>query len=150
MGQNCFVPGIVPGKKSHLQFCPGDKNDTFFFGGPPPAVGDDDAVAGQRLSILAASADHSATAAASAGDKDNDNNKENKPLPQAGLDANGGGRLRPDECLASARQELVSSNANAHGGRTTSSNGMTNEGGRTAGNAPCRVNRQQSAKKWQL
>ncbi len=41
MGQNCFVPGFVPGtkitplvlsrgQKSHLWFCPGDKNHTFF------------------------------------------------------------------------------------------------------------------------
>jgi hypothetical protein len=42
-------------------------------------VSNKDAVAGQRLSIVAASADHSAAATASAGDNDNDNNKANKP-----------------------------------------------------------------------
>ncbi len=112
-----------------------------------PAVGDDDAVAGQRLSIVVASADHSATAAASAGDNDNDNNEANKPLPRAGTDANGGGRRRPDDRLASARRESASYDANAHGGRTTSSNDVTNEGGGAAGNAPGKVHRQQSAKK---
>ncbi len=51
-----------------------------------------DAVAGQWLSFVAASADHSAAAAVSAGDKDDENNKANKPSPQAGMDADGGGR----------------------------------------------------------
>jgi hypothetical protein len=51
--------------------------------------------------------------------------------------------------LASAQQESALSDTNVNGGRTTSSNNMTNKGGGTAGNAPDRVYRQQSAKKRQ-
>jgi hypothetical protein len=42
--------------------------------------------------IVASSADHSATVAASVGDNNNGNYKANKPLPQAGTDANRGGQ----------------------------------------------------------
>ena len=43
--------------------------------------------------------------------------------------ANGGGRQRPDDCLASTRRESPLPDADAHGGRTTSSNDMTNKVG---------------------
>jgi hypothetical protein len=148
-GQNSFVPDNNGTKLFCPRFCPGDKNDTFFLGGPPPAVGDDDAVAGQQLSIIAASADHSAAAAVSAGDNDDNNDEANEPSPRAGTDADEGGRGQPDDRLASTWQELASYDANTHGGRTTSSNHVTNEGGGAAGNAPGRVYRQQSAKKRQ-
>ena len=59
----------------------------------PPAVGNNDVVAGQQLSIVATSADHSASAAASVGDNgDYDKDEANKPSPQAGTDAHGGGQ----------------------------------------------------------
>jgi len=48
-------------------------------------------VAGQRLSIVATSTDHSAAAAASAGDNGDYDDEENKPTPRAGMDADGGG-----------------------------------------------------------
>jgi hypothetical protein len=129
MGQNCFVPNFVPGTKiTPLVLSHGQKLH-LFFGGPPPVVGNNDAVAGQWLSIIAASTNHSAAAMASAGDNNKDNNKANKPSPQAGMDADGGGRQQPDGRLESVWQELVLFNANAHSGRMTSSNDVANEGG---------------------
>ncbi len=152
-------PVLSRGQKSHLRFCPGDKNHTFgfvpgtqitpFFGSPHPVVGNDNAAASQRLSILAASTNYFATTAASAGDNNDNNNKVNKPSMQAGTDADGGGQRQPNDYLILAWQELVSSNANIHGGRTTSSNNVTNTGGGAVGNTPGRVHRQQSAKKRQ-
>ena len=62
-----------------------------------------------------------------------DDKEANKPLPQAGTDANGGGHQQSDDRLALARRELAASNANAHGGRTMSLNDVTNEGGGGAG-----------------
>ena len=59
---------------------------------PPAAVGNNDVVTGQRLSIVATSADHSAAAAASVGDNGDYDDEANKPLPRAGTDADGGGR----------------------------------------------------------
>jgi hypothetical protein len=58
-----------------------------------------------------------------------DDNKANKPSPRAGSDATGGGHQQSDDQLASAWRESALSNANAHGGRTTSSNNVTNKGG---------------------
>jgi len=49
-------------------------------------------VARQLLSIVAASANHSAAAAASAGDNGDNNDEANEPSPQPGTDANGGGQ----------------------------------------------------------
>ena len=47
------------------------------------------------------------------------------------VNADGGGRRRPDDHLALARRESPSSDANAHGGRMTASNDVTNKvGGR--------------------
>jgi hypothetical protein len=119
------------------------KSHRFFL--PWSATRIDNSVAGQRLSIVAASADHSAAAAVSAGDNDDNNNEANEPSPRAATDADGGGQRQPDDRLASVCRELASYNADAHGGRTTSSNHVTNEGGGAAGNAPGRVYRQQSA-----
>ena len=60
---------------------------------PPTAVGNNDVVTGQRLSIVATSADHSAAAAASVGDNGDYDDEANKLLPRAGMDADGGGRV---------------------------------------------------------
>jgi hypothetical protein len=59
----------------------------------------DDAVTGQRLSIVAASANHSAATAVSAGDNNDNNDEANKPSTWAGMDADGGGRQQPDDRL---------------------------------------------------
>ncbi len=58
-----------------------------------------------------------------------EDDEANKPSPQVGTDANGGGHQQSDDRLALARRELAASNANAHGGRTMSLNDVTNEGG---------------------
>ena len=61
---------------------------------------------------------------------DNDDDDEaNEPLLRVGMDADGGVQRRPDDRLASARWESASSDADAHGGRTTSLNNVTNEEG---------------------
>ena len=73
-----------------------------------------------------------------------EDDKANKPSPQAGMDANGGGHQQSDDHLASAWRELAWSNANAHGGRMTSSNDVTNKGGGGGG-----FHIQQSTKKRQ-
>jgi hypothetical protein len=91
-------------------------------------VGNNNAVAGQQLLIVPASADHSATAVASAGDKDDNKDKANKALPQVGMDtngrgqrqSNGRGQRQSNDHLALAWQDLAIANANAHGGRTAS------------------------------
>jgi hypothetical protein len=152
MGQNCFVPSFVPSFVSGTKITPsvlsrGQKSHPFWR--PSSRGRQDNAVAGQWLLIIGASANHSAAAAASAGDKDDNNNEANKPSPRAGMDADWGGQQRPNDRLALAWRELALSNANAHSGRTTSSNNVTNKGGGAAANAPGRVHRQQSAKKRQ-
>ena len=58
-----------------------------------------------------------------------DDDKANKPSPRAGTDANGRGNQQSDDRLASAWWESASSNADAHSGRSKSSNDVTNEGG---------------------
>ena len=60
---------------------------------PPPAVGDNDVVAAPASGCQSSPppAESSATAA-SAGDSGNYDNEANKLSPQAGTDANGGGR----------------------------------------------------------
>ncbi len=69
----------------------GEEVDTSQTFPPPAAVGNNDVVTGQRLSIVATSADHSAAAAASVGDNGDYDDEANKPLPRAGTDADGGG-----------------------------------------------------------
>ena len=59
---------------------------------------------------------------------DNDN-EANEPSLRAGTDANGGGHQQSNDRLALARRESALSNADAHSGRTTSSNDVTNKGG---------------------
>ncbi len=136
MGQNYVVPSFVPGTKiTPLVLSRGQKSHLFLVALHPRSV--------------PMMRSPSVTAAASAGDNDDDNNDANKPLLQAGIDADGGGCQQPNNHLASAWQESVSSDANAHGGRRTSSSNVTNEGGRAAGNALGRVDRQKSAKKRQ-
>jgi len=49
-------------------------------------------VTGQRLSIGATSADHSAATAASVGDNGDYDDEANKPSPRAGTVADGGGQ----------------------------------------------------------
>ena len=66
-----------------------------------------------------------------------------------GTDADGGGRRQRNDRLALAPRDSASSNANAHGGRMTSSNDVMNEGGGAGDNAPGRVHRPQSTKKRQ-
>ncbi len=140
VGTKQFCPGHNGTKLFCPRFCPGDKNHTigFVLGTKITFVLGTEitpflvasllprsATTGQRLLNVAASADHSANATASAGDNDDDNDKANEPLPRAGLHADGGGRQRPNDRLALARRESASSNTDAHGGRTTSSNNVT-------------------------
>ena len=62
----------------------GEEVDTSQTFPPPAAVGNNDVVTGQRLSIVATSADHSAAPAASVGDNGDYDDEANKPLPRAG------------------------------------------------------------------
>ena len=73
-----------------------------------------------------------------------DDDEANKSLPRAETDANGGGHQQSNDPLALAWRESASSNADTHGGRMTSSNDMTNEGGGDGG-----FHIQQSTKKQQ-
>ena len=75
-----LVAGTAP-MALHQQ---GEEVDTSQTFPPPAAVGNNDVVTGQRLSIVATSADHSAAAAASVGDNGDYDDEANKAVAASG------------------------------------------------------------------
>jgi hypothetical protein len=147
MGQNCFVPGFVPGTKI-TPLSRGQKSH-FFFGGLPPAVGETmrSPDSGCRSSppppIILPPPRRVQVTKTTTTTKRTSRRREQERTPM------GEGDDDPMTAWHWAGRESASSDADAHGGRTTPSNDVTNERGGAAGNASGRVHRQQSAKKRQ-